>query len=220
LTDPDLIAFFDRENLRSLPTIIRDLGKKMGAGQRSVTVHCEGTRSLTCRTPVKNLSGSFVDIAVKQNVPIVPVRFVGGLPTEPLEQRIDFPLGCGQQDYWFGKPILAEELSALRYRERREVVIEAINNLGPSNAEEEPLPPNPEFEAAAKDWEKSTATLAPYAVIFETLRQMENPGPEARRLLEAAKEGELRVADDAKGRWLAEVAQWLFGEHGPEVRVG
>ena len=221
LQDPELIAFFDRENLRSLPLIIREMGKKMAASERSVMVHCEGTRSLDCRTPVKNLSGSFVDLALKRDAAIVPVRFVGGLPTETLEARIDFPLGCGRQDYWLGKPLLPSDLEPLRYRERREAVIAAINDLGPHHTEEQPLPGDPELESAIVARATRTGSQASFAVLYEVLKRMkQETTPEIARVMAADGDEVLRLEDTPEGRWLAEIARWIYGEGGTRVEVG
>ena len=57
-------------------------------------------------------------------------------------------------------------------------------------------------------------------MIYETLNQMEDPGPEAQRWLEAVESGEFRVADDAEGHWLAEIGRWLYGERGAKVVIG
>ena len=216
--DPEVIAFFERENMRSLPLIIRKLGQRMKDEKRSVAVHCEGTRSLTCRTPLKALSGSFVDMAVKAGAAIVPVRFVGGLPSEPLEQRIEFPLGHGQQDYWLGAPLLPEELEKLRYKDRRQAVMEAINQLGPSNEEEQPLPPNPDFAAEVEEWIARTGATPEHATIYKTLEKLVDPGAEAQRLIEATRSGRLVVGDTPKERWLAELARRLFGDRGPRIQ--
>ena len=160
VTDPEVIAFFERENMRSLPLIIRQLRRRMKTEPRSVAVHCEGTRSLTCRKPVTALAGSFIDMAMKADAAIVPVRFTGGLPAEPLAKRIEFPLGFGRQDYWLGAPIFPEELAKLPYKDRRQAVIDAINGLGPDNAEEEPQPGDPDFAAEVEDWVAATGASA------------------------------------------------------------
>ena len=220
LEDPGLITFFERDNPRSLPLLIRRLGERMGAGERAVMVHSEGTRSLTCRKPVELLSGSFIDMAMKNGVPIVPVRFTGGLPVEPLEQRIEFPLGQGRQDYWFGKPILPEEIEPLKYRDRRTFVLEAMNNTGPDQALEVPFPGRPEFAAEVEAWVEATGASPEHAAIFKTLEQLENPGPETQRILEGARTGELRVDSSEQGQWLAELARRLYGERGPSVVSG
>jgi ribosomal protein S18 acetylase RimI-like enzyme len=54
----------------------------LASGERSFFVHCDGTRSRSCRTPVQRLSSLFLDMAVELDVPVVPVRFIGGLPVE------------------------------------------------------------------------------------------------------------------------------------------
>ena len=218
--DPEVIAFFERENMRSLPLIIRKLGQRMASEPRSVAVHCEGTRSLSCRRPVAKLSGSFVDMAMKAGAPIVPVRFIGGLPAEPLAKRIEFPLGHGRQDYWLGSPIHPEDLEPLRYKDRRYAVMDAINALGPSHTEEEPLPPDPEFAAEVEQWIAATGASPEHAAIWKTLVRRANPGDDVRKLLDAAEAGRLEVEDDPAGRWLAEIARRFFGERGPQVDCG
>jgi hypothetical protein len=99
----------------------------------------------SCRTPVRKLSSAFLDMAIAVGRPVVPVRFVGGLPVAPVFHEIDFPVGMGQQDIHIGRPIPPEELRSLSYRDRRQCVIDAINRLGPPNETEEPLPPDPTF---------------------------------------------------------------------------
>ena len=217
--DPEVIAFFERDNMRSLPLIIRKLGKRMRDEPRSVAVHCEGTRSLTCRKPVTALAGSFVDMAMKAGAAIVPVRFVGGLPAETLPERIRFPFGYGQQDYWLGSPITPEALGELRYKDRRQAVMDAINALGPSNESEEPQPGHPDFEARVDDWAARTGATAPHAAIYQTLSELEQPADEIRRLIEGGQSGRLRVANDDRGQWLAELARRLFGDRGPKIEV-
>ena len=46
-----------------------------------------------------SMSGVFVDLAIKSDLPIVPVAFSGGLPVEPLESRAEFPeeVGIGKR---------------------------------------------------------------------------------------------------------------------------
>ena len=219
VTDPEVIAFFERDNMRSLPLLIRQLGKRMRQEPRSVAVHCEGTRSLTCRQPVRKLAGSFVDMAMKAGAAIVPVRFIGGLPAETLPERIRFPLGYGRQDYWLGTPLTPETLEALPYKERRSAVMDAINALGPSNDEEQPLPPDPDFELQVDDWVARTGATPEHAAIYKTVEQLERPGRDAARLIEAGRTGRLVVDGDARDRWLAELARRLFGERGPKIEV-
>ncbi|RME27018.1 MAG: 3-hydroxyacyl-[acyl-carrier-protein] dehydratase FabA, partial [Deltaproteobacteria bacterium] len=158
VVDPHVITYFQRQDRASLVAIIQELARGLvtpmqGKGGRtapgqSVMVHVEGTRSLSCRRPVQKMSGAFIDMALETGTPIVPVRFTGGLPAEPLDARIEFPVGLGSQDVWIGGPLHPEALAALPYGERKKRVIEAINRLGPANADEQPHEGDPGLEAA------------------------------------------------------------------------
>ena len=180
-------------------------------------VHVEGTRSLTCREPVRKMSGVFIDMAVEAGVPIVPVRFVGGLPIEPLEERIEFPIGMGSQEYYLGRPILPQNLQGVPYKERIERVVGAINGLGPSADEEVPFEGDPEFATKVDAWVEQTGATPEHATLFRTLEELRVPGLEVERLLSGARAGQLRPEDSPEGRWLGELARRLFGDHGPSV---
>ena len=55
------------------------------------------------------------------------------------------------------------------------------------------------------------------AVLFGTLAEVKEPGPEVRALLAAARAGKLEVGPDPRGQWLGRLAQRLFGPRGPAV---
>ncbi len=205
IKDPGVIAFFDREDKASLPGIIKDLAGQMAAGTKSVMVHVEGTRSLSSRTPVQKMSGAFIDMAMAVNAPIVPVRFIGGLPAEPLESRLEFPIGMGQQDIWYGRPLMPEELAAMPYGDRKRLVINAINGLGPDNAVEAPLAGDPALEAAASDWQSRSGAEAPHAVIKAVLENLDNPTETTRFILGQAP----APKDEALAKWATELKERL-----------
>jgi 3-hydroxymyristoyl/3-hydroxydecanoyl-(acyl carrier protein) dehydratase/1-acyl-sn-glycerol-3-phosphate acyltransferase len=218
--DPGVITYFDRADRGDLPRIIGRLGDELRSGAKSVLVHVEGTRSLACGgPPVSKLSGTFLDMAIASGVPVVPVRFVGGLPAEPGATRLEFPWMLGQQDLWLGRPIAPGTLAALPYKERKELVVGAINALGPPHSDEQPLPGDPALLGAASAWAERTGASAEHAVILETLRRMPAPGAELSQLLAGAAAGLLEVEDDVRGRWLAELAARLLGPRGPSVSV-
>ncbi len=98
-------------------------------------------------------------------------------------------------------------------------MIDAINGLGPAASEEVPLPPDPEFAAAAREWTESTGASPEHAALFETLRRLGTPGEEISLLLAGARAGRLELRDDARGRWLAELARRLYGPRGPGVTL-
>lgn len=143
IRDPGVIEFFDRSDQGSLPEVIAGLRSRLA--ERSLMVHVEGTRSLQCKDPVRKMSGAFIDLALATQTPIVPVRFVGALPVEPLSERLERPVGAGRQSIWLGAPLHPQDLAGLPYGERKARVIGAINALGPSNQDEVPNPPNPKL---------------------------------------------------------------------------
>jgi hypothetical protein len=215
--DPGVIAYFDRQDPSSLPRIVAQLREGIEGEAKSLMVHVEGTRSLSCREPVCKMSGIFVDMAVEAGVPIVPVRFVGGLPVEPLEERIEFPIGMGSQEYYLGRPILPDELQGLPYKERIDRVVGAINGLGPRADEEVPFEGDPAFAAKVDAWMDETGATEAHATFFRALEELDAPGPEVGQLLEGARAGQLHLDDSPKGRWLKELARRLFGGDGPSV---
>ena len=207
----------ERVHSVSLPGIIREMSAEMTASGRSVMVHVEGAMAHSCRTPVRKLSGAFLDMAIELGRSVIPVRFVGGLPVAPVSGEIDFPVGMGQQDVHIGVPITPDDLRPLNYRDRRQQVIDAINHLGPSNEVEEPLPPEPAFATAAHVWSEGTGANLGHAVLFCILEQLPDICPEMAGLVAGARVGELRVSSTPEGRWLAELARRLFGPRGPKL---
>jgi 3-oxoacyl-(acyl-carrier-protein) synthase/3-hydroxymyristoyl/3-hydroxydecanoyl-(acyl carrier protein) dehydratase/1-acyl-sn-glycerol-3-phosphate acyltransferase len=220
LRSPRMSQYFDRSDSASLPGIIREMSAEMVSSGRSVMVHVEGAMAHSCRAPVRKLSGAFLDMAIELGRPVVPVRFVGGLPVAPVSDEIDFPVGMGQQDIHIGVPITPDDLRPLNYRDRRHRVIDAINHLGPANDIEEPLPPQPAFAAAARAWSESTSANLGHAVLFRILEQLPDICPEMATLVVGARAGELRVSSTPEGRWLAELARRLLGPRGPKVVEG
>jgi 3-oxoacyl-(acyl-carrier-protein) synthase/3-hydroxymyristoyl/3-hydroxydecanoyl-(acyl carrier protein) dehydratase/1-acyl-sn-glycerol-3-phosphate acyltransferase len=217
LRSPRMSQYFDRSDSASLPGIIREMSAEMASSGRSVMVHVEGAMAHSCRTPVRKLSGAFLDMAIELGRPVVPVRFVGGLPAAPVSGEIDFPVSMGQQDIHIGVPISPDELRPLNYRDRRHRVIDAINRLGPANDIEQPLFPQPALAAAAADWSESTGANLGHAVLFCILEQLPDICPEMAALVVGARAGELRVSTTPEGHWLAELASRLFGVRGPKV---
>jgi len=216
--DPEVITFFDRSDKASLPRIIGQLSKQMTTTGKSVMVHVEGTRSVTCRRPpVQKMSSAFIDMALANRVAIVPVRFVGGLPTTDLSQRNEFPTGMGRQDVYLGAPLNPEALQALPFKERKDAVLAAINELGPDWREEEPLPGDPAMLQRALDRTETTGADAPHAALMEVLLQREPTSDGMRALVEGARSGHLELPDTEEGRWLRVMAERLYGPKGPSI---
>jgi hypothetical protein len=161
------IIYFDRSNPQTLFGIVDHIRGMMLREGSSALVHVEGIRSQTCRKPVQTVSGVILDLALSANVPIVPVRFVGGLPIETAPARLDFPIGFGKQTYMLGDPISPEVLAKLPLVDRKELVLSAINQLGPRFEEETPAVPNPQFAARVAERANSQGISETEAVLLE-----------------------------------------------------
>jgi len=219
IVDPQVITYFDRSDPSSLATIIGDLAAEMmgrGGGAKSVMVHVEGTRSFSCRQPLYKMSSAFIDMALTTRAHVVPVRFVGGLPSEPpLQTRTEYPVGMGRQDIHLGRPIPPETFEATPYKERKAIVIEAVNALGPSNAVEEPFEGDHDLEDRVAARVARTGVIPEHATLFEMLADRARERPMAThpmiQTLLAADGGSLATDDSPRGRWLAELARRLLG---------
>lgn len=210
--DPGVITFFDREDKPDLQRIVGELTAEMAAGVRSVMVHVEGTRSLSCRESVQKMSGAFLDMALAVGAHVVPVKFTGGLPVAPLEARTEYPHGLGSQDIWLGAPLSPGMLSGLGYKERKACVVQAIHALGPSSDEEVPSPPDEAAQARVAAWQADRAVSAEHAVLWDVLTQADRPlSEETRRLVEAVRAGDAPTGTDAVDDWLRELATRLGG---------
>jgi len=213
-----MTRFFDRSDRASLRPILRELAGAVAEGG-SAMVHVEGTRARSCRTPVRTMSGTLLDMVLAARCAIIPVRFAGGLPIEPATERLDFPLAMGRQDIYLGRPISVEELESRNYRDRTLSVLAAINDLGPANQVEEPLGAAPAFEAEVEAWRAQTGASLFHAVLYRVLEQLPDPSPATADLVRGARAGALRLPASPDGQWLAELARRLFGDTGPAVIV-
>jgi acyl transferase domain-containing protein/3-hydroxymyristoyl/3-hydroxydecanoyl-(acyl carrier protein) dehydratase len=203
VADPEVIAFFDREDKASLPSILAKLSQEMTTTGRSVMVHVEGTRSLDCTTPVQKMSGAFLDMAMAVNAPVVPIRFVGALPRERMDQRLEFPVGMGRQDIYIGRPILPEELAGLHYGARKEKLIVAINALGPSNDDELAHPGDPVFADRVAAWQEAHGVSEEHAVLGCVLEDRPDPSPDTSTLMSASEASDLKSGPVSA--WLIEL---------------
>ena len=219
VNDPQVITYFDRADKASLMGVIARLhhGLRSRTNPRSAMVHVEGTRAFDCTEPVRIMSGKFIDLALEADVPIIPVRFSGGLPRQPLTERTEFAIGMGRQDIWLGRPMRPAELAPMPYGERKKAVLNAMNALGPSPANEHPLPPAPHFAARVEAWRAHVGCSEEHATLWIALQDIPNPSPPISRLLAGADLGALRLASTEEDRWLAVLASWVYGDRGPTL---
>jgi hypothetical protein len=214
--DADCVLFVPLNDGRAMVDLLRTVASRIEGKGCGLLVHVAGSRMLTCRDPVRNMSSAFLDLAFARRYPIVPLKFRGGLPVESLEGFIDFPVGYGSQDYLIGRSIAPDELASLRPVDRRDFVLDRINGLGGPLECEQPNSPDPAFKAEVRALIERYHMLEPtFAVILAALRRLEDPSQEIAALLEGVDSGRLECAPTATGQWLAGVARWLTEGHLP-----
>ncbi|KAF1080206.1 MAG: hypothetical protein GQF41_3374 [Candidatus Rifleibacterium amylolyticum] len=184
---PFRLMYFDRQN----PQELIDTLKKAGQPEASLLVHVEGTRAAAADQPVTRLSSIFLDMAIDKNLPLVPLRFVGGLPAEPSNERHDFPYGNGKQDYLIGTPVLPEQLKKMPYGQRPRFLMDLINNLGPAKGEDVLLPPDKTFEAKTRFFIETFGFPKMQAMLFAILQMIDDPCEETAQLIKAVQSGKV-----------------------------
>lgn len=206
------IFYFDRQDQASMLHIMKELKNKMLGEGFSLLVHVEGTRALQCRKPVEKISSVFTDLAVELKLPIVPVRFAGGLPVEPLKQRTEFPYRYGTQSIHIGKPVLPEELMSFPYAERNRKVLAAVNATGLPLESEVPDPGNTAFGQKVQNRMAETSLDEPQAVILQILKELAHKSRETLQVINPHGYAASGKPDTAKVAWLEEFAYWLWNK--------
>ncbi|MBF0498813.1 MAG: polyketide synthase dehydratase domain-containing protein [Candidatus Riflebacteria bacterium] len=184
---PFQLLYFDRFKPQGLLESL----KKEGSQKASLLVHVEGTRATEAGQPVTKLSSVFLDMAIAKNIPVIPVRFVGGLPPDKTSERLDFPFGNGKQDYFIGGPILPETLKKMPYGHRPKYVMDQINSMGPLNDEDVLLPPDKKFEDKTKFFMETFGFPKMQAMLFALLGIIDDPCEETALLIKAVQSGKL-----------------------------
>jgi hypothetical protein len=209
-TPLDTIFFQDLGDARALLELTARLKTELSSRGCGLLIHVAASRMLTCRDPLRTLSGVLLDLAIALEMPVFPVRFLGGLPVEPLEGFLDFPCGLGKQQYLIGRAIPAATLAAMPYGARRALVMERINALGVPAANEVPSLPNPYLKSRMRAPMTRLGVLEPaLATIWAALSEARNPAPEIAAVLAGIDAGRVMVPCTAAGHWSAALGKWL-----------
>ena len=173
-------------------------------------VHAEGMHQTKAGQPVEKLSSALVDLAVRMDLPIVPVRFAGSLSKEGVSSLPSFPVGYGKIDVWLGRPWMPHELAPFNSKQRRDKVLASMNALGaPADPlqEEGPSLGDPEFVDAIKRrmHEKGVSDVA--AVLHTILAMTKDPSEETSRVLAFCEGKKDALEGHPEAAWLERFAQ-------------
>ncbi len=208
---PRNIVYFKQNDRNSMFDILEDFKKRVSEEGISVFLHVEGKRNLSCQSPVKVLSSVFIDLAQDANLPIVPVRFAGGLPVDKLKAPLDFSINYCKQNYYIGKPILPSDLQSIPYAERRKYVIKALNDIGPSIEKENPNPPDPDFQNNVTEWMKEKNVTEVQAVLFKVMEQVtKDSDDDVMEIISKGYGKKVTFSKNEKGKWLQALSNYLF----------
>ena len=216
IRDPHMLLLIDRGSPEAVLQALAAAVKETAVQARSLLVHVEGKHALQARQEVEVVSTSLIDLAVANNVPIVPVRFLGGVPLEPVAEPLAFPPGYGRQDFLIGAPLLPEALLALPSAARRAAVLAALNGFGGRWCSEAPAG-DADFGTAVAAWRQAKDVSEVQAVLWRTLAEAPDPSVETKVLLALAAgdtksaEERARELDPLRRRWLAQASASLFG---------
>jgi len=158
------------------------------------------------------MSSVIVDVALELNLPILPLRYSGGLPVAPLREIISFPWEFGRQDYTLGRPLMPEQLGRVPRPKAAEQVVNAINEIAPRPEAETPLPAGPERTAAIRALCADFKLTEIQAGVIIALRALADPSETTRSMLAFPSHGArglIAPADELA--WHEEVAGWLWG---------
>ncbi len=217
LNDPEFIFFFDREKPASMSRLLNRIKEVMLKQQHSLLVHVQGTRAVSSRQSVTRLSAVFLDLAMGLEVPIVPVAFTGGLPGDPLEKRLEFPIGYTCQNYHLGRPIFTDRLKALPHAERKTFVMERINRLSHPFEDSGPHHPDKQFEQKVQEAMAQYPMSETQAVLCCLLAEEKADDDEMMTLLDGIRNQEFQVPATPESEWLLQFAQWLCEEQVSEA---
>jgi 1-acyl-sn-glycerol-3-phosphate acyltransferase len=212
IRDLNMLLLIDRGSPEAVLQSLSQAVERAGQQANSLLIHVEGKHALRAGQAVEVVSTSLIDLAVANGVPIVPLRFSGGLPLEPVTEPLAFPFGYGRQDFRVGVPILPEALAPLSSAARKAEVLDALNGFDAGPHGEIPQAGDAAFAAAVAAWLQAQGVGEVQAALWCTLQEAPNPSVET-QALRALVEGEtpaLVALDAARRRWLAQAAR-LFG---------
>ena len=204
IVDPHMLLLIDRASPEAVFQSLEGALERTRTAQNSLLVHVEGKHALQAGQPVEVVSTALIDLAVAKQVPIVPLRFAGGLPVTPVNAPLAFPVDYGQQDFLIGAPLLPEMLAPLPSSERRTRVLDALNGFDGRGQRDTPNPGDGAFAAAVAAWQQTQGVSEVQAVLYRTLATAPDLSAEAQWLL-----GEVQGKPPTGFVPSAEIRHWL-----------
>ncbi|MGI9332056.1 MAG: 1-acyl-sn-glycerol-3-phosphate acyltransferase, partial [Gammaproteobacteria bacterium] len=210
--DPTLMHHFVWEDKNALLDELPAIRATLTDRRRSILVHAGGARATSCRQPLSAISAVLIDLAVENGIPLVPVRFVGGLPVEPVDRQA-FPTGDGFQDIYIGRPVAPDALAKLKLPAAKQLVLDRVNNLGVRPEHERPNPPDLDFTRRVDALARALGCFRASAVVLHLLGALEDASTASTALgADAAALEALREHARREYEWVAALRAMLLRE--------
>jgi len=207
---PFHMRVFDQEKRLQLSQILYEIADKIKTEAASLYIACEGRRAFRAGHKITQLSSLFIDFLIEHQIPVVPIRFTGGLPVKGPDIYYDFPYGYGQQDIYLGRIIRPETLADLAYGQRPEFILDRINSLGPELEKETPLGPDKNFETRVNTLSKALGIPKMAAAAAACLDYIESPSRETKIFMDSLKTNGLTLPEP--GTELHDVLSFLLSK--------
>ena len=203
LQSPFEVLYINRESQMEMLRSFHGIADEMARSPFSLFVHAEGHRAFAAGQKTEKLSSVLVDMALQFDLPVVPVRFYGGLPVEPADTRLDFPVGDGMQDIYIGEPVSAAEIRELPYAGRIKKILSDMNTLGAPYEYETPLGSDPGFSGDVLKCMGELGIPALPAAILQALRMNPRLSGETKEFMDALLKRSLRLDRKDEGARIA-----------------
>ena len=187
VTDPDLFLLVEKQDINAMWQAFQEALRSLHDDNGALLIHVEGVHKDRARARVEHVSAALVDTAVALELPLVPVRFAGSLPIEPVVERPEWPVGLAAGRAWMGSALMPHMLRPLTSKERTALVAQAINTLGaPADAleNEQPAQGDPAFhEAVAQRMQQAGVNRAQAILYCLLVQRLPNPSEETQQVL-------------------------------------
>jgi hypothetical protein len=214
--NPELLHFAE---MSSPPTLANALGAQMlriRTNNASLLMAAECDPALVAGQPVRRLPSAVIELALTLDAPIIPIRCAHGLPQVAARDTLEFPTQLGRQSFFFGPPIDPLLLRSLSLKDRKDLILDRLNHLGPTLENELPIPGDSEFLEDVRKWSDRRASKGcpvepEAAVLLQVLRAILSPSPGIARLLEAIENDQAPEVSEPEDLWLLDLGRRLAG---------
>jgi 1-acyl-sn-glycerol-3-phosphate acyltransferase len=175
---------------------------------RSLLVHIEGWREMHEGQRIHLMSRDLMDVTLRLNRPVIPVRISGGLPGAPVGYKFHLPYRMGRIRYRMGEPIAPETLAALPSLAARRRILGAINAMAPDEGAYAGQANFALFKRCLRR-HLQTGSSALKCFLIDAIERMPDPSAESVLLRSLIRTGVLPTQGVADAAWFARKAMWL-----------